>query len=95
MTRVQWTLQAVGDLEAIRDFIALDSPSRAHRFVERALNAVERIPDHPFAGRRIPEIRDESIREVFLGSYRVVYRVGVEEVVVLTVVHAARRFPRL
>jgi toxin ParE1/3/4 len=40
----------------------------------------------------VPELRDEGIREVILGNFRIVYRITPDEAQVLTVYHAARRF---
>jgi plasmid stabilization system protein ParE len=38
----------------------------------------------------VPEIGEKSIREVILGSYRIIYRRRSEAVEVLTVHHGAR-----
>lgn len=47
MTRVLWTLQAVEDVEAIRDFIARDSPHYAALTAERIVDSVERLKEFP------------------------------------------------
>jgi plasmid stabilization system protein ParE len=41
-------------------------------------------------GRIVPELGIENIREIIVGSYRVIYRVRHEDVQVLTVHHGAR-----
>ncbi|MBP9144789.1 MAG: type II toxin-antitoxin system RelE/ParE family toxin [Thermoanaerobaculia bacterium] len=38
----------------------------------------------------VPELRDAAIREVFVGSYRLVYRILQNRVEVLAIVHGAR-----
>lgn len=38
----------------------------------------------------VPEVDRQDVRERLLGGYRVVYRVGVEELMVLTVRHGRR-----
>jgi plasmid stabilization system protein ParE len=43
------------------------------------------IVDHPRMGRVVPEIGDESVREIMRGNYRIQYRVT-EEVHVVAVV---------
>ena len=47
----------------------------------------------PLSGRIVPEVGDETIREILLGNYRVVYRVLLHDTVqVLTIYHGARIF---
>jgi hypothetical protein len=41
----------------------------------------------------LPEIRIESVRETFLRTYRIVYRVVGDTVVVLTILEGHRRSP--
>lgn len=44
-------------------------------------------------GRVVPEIGDESIREIFVKNFRLIYELGEREIVVLAFLHGARRFP--
>ena len=90
MAEVRWTPQATDDLEAIADFISDDSPHYAALFVMDVLKAVERIGTFPKSGRMVPEANDPVVREIILGSYRIVYRVKQELVEVLMVYHGAR-----
>lgn len=90
MAEVRWTAQAADDLEAIADFIAADSPQYARLFAMDVLAAVGRLANFPNSGRVVPEIKDPGIREILLGSYRIVYRVKGDLVELLTVYHGAR-----
>jgi toxin ParE1/3/4 len=90
MAPVRWTPQAADDLDAIAEFIARDSPHFAGLFVADVLQSVDRLVDFPESGRMVPEIGDKSIRELILGSYRIIYRLRSEVVEVLTVHHGAR-----
>jgi len=91
---VEWTEPAVADLEGIRDFIARDSEYYAARFVEKALEAVEKLAKFPKIGRSVPEVEEENIRELLLHSYRIIYRVEPRRVLILTVIHGARDISR-
>ena len=51
------------------------------------LAAVERPTVFPHSGRIVPEVNHPAIREILLGSYRIVYRVKDEVVEILTVYH--------
>lgn len=92
MTRIVWAPQAIQDVEAIRAHIARDSTHYADLAVERIIGAVERLADHPRSGRMVPELGDESIREVIHGNYRIVYRLRPDVIEIATVFHGARLF---
>lgn len=53
---------------------------------------VDRLENFPRSGRIVPEINQDKIREIILGSYRVVYLLDEDEVNILTVFHASRLF---
>jgi addiction module RelE/StbE family toxin len=95
VTRVVWTLQAIEDVEAVRAYIARDSPHYAALLAERLVESVERLQEFPRSGRVVPEVGQEAYREVILGTYRIVYRLIGDVAEILTVVHAARLLPPL
>ena len=90
MAEIKWTTQAAQDLEAITDFIAVDSPHYASLFAMDVVSAVERLATFPNSGRVVPELNDGEIREILLGNYRIVYRTNDDLVTILTVYHGAR-----
>ena len=90
MTQVIWAPQAIEDVEAIRAYVARDSPPYADLVVERIVAAVARLESHPLSGRVVPEVGDQSLREIIQGSYRIVYRVNRDVVEIITVFHGAR-----
>ncbi len=95
MVAVSWTPQAVDDLEAICLFICRDDPRVAQVFAARVFEATQRLSEFPLSGRTVPEIGREEIREVFVYSYRVLYRWTGSEVELLTIHHGARRSPEI
>ena len=94
MTQIRWTPQAVEDLEAIHKYVARDSSHYATLLVERLFTAVDRLTTFPESGRIVPEFQRADLREVILGSYRIVYRLRDGHAVILTVFHGARLFPK-
>jgi len=92
MAEVRWTQQAADDLEAITEFIALDSPHYAALFVSDIFQTLERVETFPDCGRVVPETNDASLREIIMGSYRLVYRIQSDVAEILTVYHCARLF---
>lgn len=59
-------------------------------FADRVFRATDRLAEHPRSGRIVPELAQEHLREIMLGSYRIIYRLLDEDVQVLTVHHGAR-----
>jgi toxin ParE1/3/4 len=92
--RVVWSPRAVDDLEAVAQYIAADSPAYAAAVVKTILNTARNFSRFPFSGRVVPELADESIREWFAYSYRVIYRVDEETVTVAAIVHGKRLLVR-
>ena len=88
--RVIWSPRAVEDLEAIAQYIAVDSSAYAAAVVKRILDTARRLTQFPLSGRIVPELADENIREWFTYSYRIIYRVEDQAVTVATVVHGKR-----
>jgi len=91
--RFSWTDRALADLEAIGDYIARDNPAAAERWVLQLMAIAENAGRNPLAGRRVPELSRDDVREVFRRTYRIVYRVTDEQLEVLTVFEGHRRFP--
>jgi addiction module RelE/StbE family toxin len=90
MAQVSWTPQALDDLEVICLFIARDVPQVAAMFADQAVEATDHLANYPRLGRVVPELGIDNIREIILGSYRLIYRIRQDEVQVLTVHHGAR-----
>lgn len=90
---IEWTEHAVADLRAIDDYIATDNPVTAERWVGKLIAKAEAAARLPMAGRVVPEKGRRDIREVFLRTYRIVYRVRDGSIVVLTVFEGHRLFP--
>lgn len=92
--RLIWTARAVQDLAELRAFISRDNPSAAATIAARISHAVGRLVEHPSLGR---VGREPGTRELVISRtrYIVAYRIERDSVVLLGVVHGARRWPRL
>jgi toxin ParE1/3/4 len=91
VNRVYWTDRAIADLITIGEYIARDNPRVARAWLERLRKRAELAAETPLAGRRVPEIGREDVRETFLRSYRIVYRTSADGITVLTVFEGRRR----
>ena len=88
--RLRWTERARRDLLSIGRYIAQDNPSTARQWVERLRQRTRQATARPLAGRMVPELQRNDIREVFLHTYRIVYRVRKGTIDVLTVFEGHR-----
>lgn len=91
--RLRWSRRSERDLEEIDAYIAADDAVAAERWVERLMERAHKAAWVPFAGRVVPELGLENVREVLLRTYRIVYRIEGSEVQVLTVFEGHRLFP--
>ena len=78
------------NLEAIAQYISADSRAYAATIVKTILNTTRNLFRFAFAGRIVPELGDENIREWFAYSYRVIYRIDDQVVTVAAIVHGRR-----
>ncbi|HET6371726.1 MAG TPA: type II toxin-antitoxin system RelE/ParE family toxin [Candidatus Polarisedimenticolia bacterium] len=92
--KVVWTAQAWERLQAIETFIAQDSPGAATKLVDRLISRADALALHPHRGRRLPEMPASGLRELVVGSYRIVYRRGSKVIEVLTVFEGHRLLRR-
>lgn len=88
--RVVWSPRAIEDLEAIVQYIALDSTAYAAAVLETILSTTRKLSPFPFSGRVVPELDDAGIREWFAYSYRIIYRIEKETVTIAAVIHGKR-----
>lgn len=93
MTPIQWTETARADLRALHAYIARDSQHYAGRTVERIRRAANRLRRFPGSGTKVLEWDRDDLREVLVGSYRIIYQWDDRRVRILTVIHAARQLP--
>jgi len=93
--RVAWTGSAWQELESAADFIARDSPRYATALIAEARSASRSLQSSPLRGRVVPEVADQAVRELFVKSYRLIYEVRSDVVIVLAFVHGARQFQGL
>jgi toxin ParE1/3/4 len=91
--KLYWTENAKQDLLSVKRYIATDNPTAAKQWVERLRERARSALHAPLAGRRVPELSRDDIREMTEGKYRIVYQVFADRLVVLTVFEGHRLFP--
>lgn len=92
MARLIWTEPALNDLDTIAEYIALDKPDAARRYVQRVFQAVERWALFPASGSIPPEIPHLPYRQVIVPPCRVLYRVDHQDILIIFVMRSEERF---
>jgi toxin ParE1/3/4 len=87
---VVWTESASHDVEAAADFIARDSRYYAAVLAREALQASRSLRRFAERGRIVPESNIPEIRELFVQSYRLIFKVTPRDVQILAFIHTSR-----
>ncbi len=85
-----WSEQALDDIDAIAEYISRDSPFYGQCVTEEILDLANLIAEQPHIGRIVPELKDESVRERFIYSYRVIYEIRSSQIEIIAVIHGRR-----
>ncbi|MDD2241451.1 MAG: type II toxin-antitoxin system RelE/ParE family toxin [Kiritimatiellae bacterium] len=95
MARLIWTEPALADLDAIADYIALDKPDAAVRYVQQVFAAVERLIRFPKSGAKVPETPHLSYRQIVVPPCRIFYRLEGEDILIVFVMRGDNGYMRL
>ena len=90
---VRMSLRALQHLEDVGDRIAIDNPENARDFIRELLEHIQSLSEYPL---RCPPAqegtrRGRQLRQLVVGSYRIVFSVREKVVMVYSVKHGARR----
>ena len=90
--RVRWTRKAIRAVYAIAKYIERDRPMAAARIVDHIYESVGQLATHPALGR---PGRARGTRELIISGtpFIVPYRVQEDVVEIMTVFHAAQKWP--
>ena len=91
--KIIWSPLAIERTSEIAEYIAKDNPSAARKWVEILFGKVELLKSSPLSGRIVPETRREEIRELIYDNYRIIYRVEINKISILTVRHGGQILP--
>ena len=91
--KIIWSPLAVNRASEIADYIAQDKPSAAQRWVNEVFTKVEQLKSSPQIGRVVPEISDNKFRELIYGNYRIIYRIEIKQISILTIRHGKQILP--
>lgn len=95
MADVICTVRAYEHLDQLAEYIKSDSLIQAGRVVHLVISDTHRLKDNIRIGHIVPEIREDTYRELKVFSYRILYKILNEyKVAIVGIVHAKRLFDR-
>lgn len=84
---VRWSPEAIEDMESIAGYISRDSRFYASSVVSEILSITKNLTEFSSMGRVVPEINDPAIRECLIYSYRLIYKVEEQYILIIAVAH--------
>ena len=85
--KIIWSPFSIERLTEFAKYIENDSPKNATAFIENIFNEIERLKSFPDLGRYVPELENRNIREIIYDSFRIIYRIDDNRIIILTVRH--------
>jgi len=95
--QVIWTDEAIADLRQLVAFIAQDNPTAAVKLGEELIRKSMLLAAHPRLGRMLREPKRDTLREMIVPPYRLIYEINdpSQMVRVRVLWHGARQEPEL
>ena len=91
--RVTITRNAKSDLQSIQSVIGADKPEASIRWLRTAHKKIRSLGLLPFSYEVVPEADTlpREYRHFLFGSYRIIYKIEGDRVVVARVIHGSRK----
>jgi len=90
--RLVWSDRAKAELRDIKNFIAQQAPRTAQAFVRQIRARCRNLLTMPFAAPMVEEVGSHTFRETYHGSYRIMFQITSDAVVIVSIFHGARLF---
>lgn len=88
-----WTPLALDRVAEIAMYISQDNPIAATAWVNSVFSRVKQLTHFPESGSIVSEINRADIRQLVLSNYRIIYRIGANQISILTVRHHRQILP--
>lgn len=95
MARVTWTDEGKRDFRELIEWIGRDSVASAEKWASKIRAAPDVLEQFPQIGSPVEEFDVPGLREILVGSFRIVYLYRDDECRILTVIRAARDLRRV
>ena len=89
--KLKWTQESLLKLQEIEEFISLDNPNKAIKFIDELILVAEKLTANPEMGRIVPELSINKLREIIHKNYRIIYKKKKKDISILTVFEGHRK----
>ena len=83
--KIIWSPLSIERITEIAQYIAKDSLKAANTWIEEIFLNVEQLQVFPRSGKVVSEIKNEVVREIIYGNYRIIYLIELKQISILTV----------
>ncbi len=91
MAKIIWSPRSLKDIDEIAKYISKDSFQYAEEQVKQFFIKAKLLEEYPLIGRRVPEVKVFSIRQILCGHYRIIYEIiNQQKIGIVTVHHQSR-----
>lgn len=85
--RLEWSRQALADLDRLHTFLAPASPRAAANVIQALTKAPERLLEQPRMGARLDRYAPREVRRVFIGDYELRYEIAGQTISIVQIWH--------
>ena len=90
MAQIEWSKTSNYDILQIYSYIYQDSVYYAVKTINGIAKSTDNLEMFPYMGRKVPEYDLTKLRELIYKSYRIMYEVQSNKIVILRIWHSAR-----
>ena len=94
MVKVEWSKISNYDILQIYSYIYQDSVYYAVNTIDEIAKRTDNLEIFPYMGRKVPEYDIYNIRELIYKSYRIIYEVQSNKIIIHRIWHSARKLPK-
>ena len=94
MVKLNWHNDARNDLIQIYNYIYENSIFYSIKTVNDIIRLVDNLEILPYIGRKIPEYSKNDKRELIYKSYRIMYKIESNKIIIHRIWHSARKLPK-
>ncbi|MBR6315475.1 MAG: type II toxin-antitoxin system RelE/ParE family toxin [Lachnospiraceae bacterium] len=87
---LEWSKDALEDLDVIWEYITEDSIDNADSFIDQLIDESYKICEVPQSGTVIPEIQNPNYREHYYKGYTIIYEINNDRIIVHEVYNQKR-----
>jgi len=88
--KIEWSREAISDIVSIAEYIETNSEYYASAFTTEIFEKAETLENFPRRGRIVPGFLIENLREIFIGDYRLIYKVDSSLISIIAIIHGSR-----